>query len=90
MILDKTGGLEETEDRFQIEASSAIPSGSGLYTPRKLEVCTHVLVRIGSTRKPLESPNEGSYKVFECEEHAFSLDVSGKPKTASLSKGRCH
>lgn len=55
-------------------------------TPRDLVVYIHDLMRADATRRLLQSPYQGSYKILEYEHHLFRLNVGGKPKTITLDK----
>ena len=55
-------------------------------THKDLDVCTHVLVHVDASRKPLLLQFEGAYEVLNRGDHFFRLDVDGRPKNVSVSR----
>ena len=51
-----------------------------------LSTCTHVFVRHDATRKTLQAPYDGPYKVLQRADKYFTLDVKGKQETVSLDR----
>ena len=50
------------------------------YVPRELSAATHVFVRVGAHRGPLQSPYQGHFKVIERHGKYYKLDLGTRTK----------
>ena len=58
-----------------------------IFTHKDLYSCTHVFLRIDRTRKPLEPPFEGPYRVINRPSNkVFTLEIQGKAVTVSVER----
>lgn len=54
---------------------------------QQLNDCSHVFIRVDSTKKPLEPPYEGPFKIIRrISDRVFEIDVNGKPTTVSTER----
>ena len=61
--------------------------GGGLrrsYVSQELSSATHVFVRVGPRKTPLQSPYQGPFKVLERHEKYFKLDLGNRHDMVSL------
>ncbi|VDP65954.1 unnamed protein product [Schistosoma curassoni] len=54
--------------------------------PREISTCTHVFIRVGSVRKPLEQPYEGPFHVITRHEKTFKVDRHGRVEIVSIDR----
>ena len=54
------------------------------YVSQELSSATHVFVRVGPRKTPLQSPYQGSFKVLERREKYFKLDLGNRHDMVSL------
>ena len=54
------------------------------YVPQELSSATHVFVRVGPRKTPLQSPYQGPFKVLERREKYFKLDLGNRHDMVSL------
>ncbi|PIK59982.1 pol polyprotein [Apostichopus japonicus] len=51
-----------------------------------LRTCSHVFVRHDATRKPLQPPYNGPYKILSRSDKFFTLDINGRTNTVSVDR----
>ncbi|PIK40291.1 hypothetical protein BSL78_22869 [Apostichopus japonicus] len=51
-----------------------------------LRTCSHVFVRHDATRKPLQPPYNGPYKILSRSDKFFTLDINGRHDTVSVDR----
>ena len=51
-----------------------------------LHDATHVFIRQDATRKSLQPPYDGPYKVLECATNHFIIDINGRSDTVAISR----
>ncbi|KAL1518322.1 hypothetical protein ABEB36_001961 [Hypothenemus hampei] len=57
------------------------------FVHKTLYTCTHVFVRVGSIKPPLEAPYEGPYEVLErVSDRVFKVQINGKAVTISTER----
>ena len=62
-------------------------STESFYTPKDLMTCDQVWVRVDRSRKPLEAPYTGPFKVAKRTEKVFTLELpNGKEDTVSMHR----
>ena len=54
------------------------------YVSQELSSATHVFVRVGARKTPLQSPYQGPFKVLERREKYFKLDLGNRHDMVSL------
>ena len=54
------------------------------YVSQELSSATHVFVRFGAPKTPLQSPYQGPFKVLERREKYFKLDLGNRHDMVSL------
>ena len=54
--------------------------------PQLFSKCTHVFVWHSTVWKPLQQPHDGPYKVLQCSEKTFMLDIKGGRDTVSIDR----
>jgi len=70
----------------QLQATSPRPSQRPPYVSPALSTCTHVFIRCDATRKPLQQPYSGPYKVLKREDKYFVVDINGRHDTVSMDR----
>ncbi|XP_036148420.1 uncharacterized protein LOC118647486 [Monomorium pharaonis] len=58
----------------------------GIFLFRDLATCTHVFVRVDSSRRPLQPPYEGPFPVLEWNNKVFKVLIKGQPATISIDR----
>lgn len=61
-------------------------SNQTFYIPKDLMLTSHVFIRQGPHRKPLQAPYSGPYRVLRREEKTFDIDVQGKTQRISIDR----
>lgn len=57
------------------------------FTLKDLQSCTHVFIRIDSTKKPLDLPYEGPYEILErISDKVFKVKIKGEPINISSER----
>ena len=56
------------------------------YVPRELAAATHVFVRVGAHRGPLQSPYQGPFKVIDRKGKFYKLDLGTRQDTVSIDR----
>ena len=56
------------------------------YVPRELAAATHVFVRVGAQRGPLQSPYQGPFKVIDRQCKFYKLDLGTRQDTVSIDR----
>ena len=56
------------------------------YVPQELLSATHVFMRVGPRKAPLQSPYQGPFKVLERREKYFKLDLGNRQDMVSLDR----
>ena len=56
------------------------------YVSQELSSATHVFVRVGPRKTPLQSPYQGPFKVLERREKYFKLDLGNRHDMVSLDR----
>ena len=69
-----------------LQATPPRPSQRTPYISPALSTCTHVFIRCDATRRPLQQPYNGPYKVLKREDKYFTLDVNGRRDNVSLDR----
>ena len=54
--------------------------------PHGLSTTTHVFVRHGGVRKPLQSPYDGPFEVLSCTDKHFTVKLNGRTDTISIDR----
>lgn len=57
-----------------------------IFTPKSLDECTHVLVRIEGTRSKLDNPYEGPFEVVRKFRKYFVISYNGKNTSVSIDR----
>ena len=70
----------------QMQATPTRTSQRSAYVSPALSTCTHVFIRHDATRKPLQQPYDGPYKVLQRAEKYFVVDINGRHDTVSLDR----
>ena len=74
-------------DMWRLQATPTRPQDSRkVHIHPELSTCTHVFVRHDATRRTLQAPYDGPYKVLQRADKYFTLDVKGKQETISLDR----
>jgi hypothetical protein len=60
--------------------------GRKVFIPQDLNSCTHVFVRVDGTKKPLERPYEGPFKVLQRRDKCYIIDRLGRRDTVSIDR----
>lgn len=58
----------------------------GVFIHRELANCTHVLLRTDATRRALEPPYTGPYRVIRRDAKTVELDIQGRHPTVSIDR----
>ncbi|CAH1646713.1 unnamed protein product [Spodoptera littoralis] len=61
-------------------------SSKPFYVPKDLETTTHVFVRQGPARRPLQAAYMGLYKVIRRGPKTFDVDIAGKTQTITIDR----
>ena len=56
------------------------------YVPLELAAATHVFVRVGAQRGPLQSPYQGPFKVIDRQCKFYKLDLGTRQDTVSIDR----
>ncbi|MBM6549334.1 DDE-type integrase/transposase/recombinase, partial [Streptococcus dysgalactiae subsp. equisimilis] len=56
------------------------------YLPPNLHTATHVFIRVGGVRSPMQPPYTGPYRVLSRADKHFVVDVGGKRETVSIDR----
>ena len=56
------------------------------YVPRELAAATHVFVRVGAHRGPLQSPYQGPFKVIDRQAKFYKLDLGTRQDSVSIDR----
>lgn len=56
------------------------------YVPKDLNTATHVFLRQGPVKRPLQPPYQGPYKVLQRSEKTFDIDVNGKTQRVTIDR----
>ena len=56
------------------------------YVPRELAAATHVFVRVGAHRGPLQSPYQVPFKVIDRQGKFYKLDLGTRQDTVSIDR----
>ena len=56
------------------------------YVPRELAAATHVFVRVGAHRGPLQSPYQGPFKVIARQAKFYKLDLGTRQDSVSIDR----
>ena len=56
------------------------------YVPRELAAATHVFVRVGAHRGPLQSPYQGPFKVIDRQAKLYKLDLGTRQDSVSIDR----
>lgn len=56
------------------------------YIPKDLNTASHVFLRQGPERRPLQAPYSGPYKVLRRGKKAFDIEVKGKPMNVTIDR----
>ncbi|GBL84768.1 hypothetical protein AVEN_93810-1 [Araneus ventricosus] len=59
---------------------------SAVFVSNDLITASHVFLRIDRSRKSLEPPYSGPYKVLSSSEKVFTVEIDGKPTTVSIDR----
>ena len=70
----------------QLHATPTRPSQRPAYVSPALSTCTHVFIRHDATRRPLQQPYDGPYKVIKRADKHFVVDIKGRHDTVSLDR----
>ena len=70
----------------QLRATPPRVSQRPAYVSAALSSCSHVFVRRDATKKPLQPPYDGPYKVLARADKYFTVDVNGHHQTISLDR----
>ena len=54
--------------------------------PRELAAATHVFVRVGAHRCPLQSPYQGPFKVIDRKAKSYKLDLGTRQDSVSIDR----
>lgn len=60
--------------------------GRPFYIPKDLNTTTHVFLRQGPTRRPLQAPYLGPFKVIRRDKKTFDIDVQGKTQRVTVDR----
>ena len=69
-----------------LQATPTRPAQRSVYISPALSTCTHVFIRHDATRRPLQQPYNGPYKVLKREDKHFVVDINGRHDTVSLDR----
>lgn len=61
-------------------------SNQPFYVPKDLDTTTHVFLRQGQSRRPLEAPYTGPYKVLKRGKKTFDIEIKGKNVTVTIDR----
>lgn len=61
-------------------------SSRTFYVPKDLKTATHVFIRHGPVKRPLQAPYAGPYKVLHRSQKTFDVDVQGKSQRVSIDR----
>lgn len=78
-----------TSLKSSMQHLSATPPRSAqrsVYVHPALSTCTHVFIRHDATKKPLQQPYNGPYKVLKRDTKHFVVDINGRHDTVSLDR----
>ena len=56
------------------------------YVPQELAAATHVFVRVGAHRGPLQSPYQGPFKVIDRKAKFYKLDLGTRQDSVSIDR----
>ncbi|KAJ0169229.1 hypothetical protein K1T71_015259 [Dendrolimus kikuchii] len=56
------------------------------YVPKDLNTATHVFLRQGPVKRPLQPPYQGPYKVVRHDVKTFDIDVNGKTQRVTIDR----
>lgn len=79
------GRLQRKFDDIKSTPASAHGSGK-FFVHKDLQTTTHVFLRTDSTKRPLQCPYDGPYKVEERNEKTFIINIKGKQKCVSIDR----
>ena len=51
-----------------------------------LSTCTHVFVRCDSVRKPLQPPYNGPYRILNCTDKYYTIDIAGRKDNVFIDR----
>jgi len=74
--------LHQVQHRYSIPRSRSTPA----FTPKALQTCEYVWVRLDRVRKPLEAPYQGPFRVLDRKPDVFTIETRGKPSTVSVER----
>jgi hypothetical protein len=57
-----------------------------VFIPKELNSCTHVWVRCDGTRRPLQPPYDGPFKIIKRHSKHFIIDKAGKRDTVLIDR----
>lgn len=57
-----------------------------IYRDKNLDHAKFVFIRVDAVKTPLQSPYTGPYRVLQCREKTFKVEVNGKPKEISVDR----
>ena len=69
-----------------LQAVPPHPAQRSVYVSPALSACTHVFIRHDATRRPLQQPYDGPYKVLKREAKHFIVDIKGRHDAVSLDR----
>ena len=91
-LISDQEGFVKTLAKHMSELTFAQPkwhqsSKQSHYVPNEMATCDKVWVRVDRTRKPLEAPYSGPFKVVKRNDKFFTIELpSGKTDTVSLNR----
>ena len=69
-----------------LRATPPRPARRATYVSLALSSCTHVFIQHDATRKPLQQPYDGPYKVLKQDDKHFVFDINGRHDTVFLDR----
>ncbi|XP_050359949.1 uncharacterized protein LOC126779872 [Nymphalis io] len=86
-ITEFIGRIQTHVNKLRPQPSSwHTSSNQTFYIPKDLRLTSHVFIRQGPHRKPLQAPYSGPYRVLRREEKTFDIDVLGKTQRISIDR----
>lgn len=79
--------------RLRLQVSKLTPQPASrhgrsriFYIPKDLQTTSHVFVRVGPTKRALEPPYSGPYKVLKRDAKTFDVDIKGVTQRISIDR----
>ncbi|VDP28256.1 unnamed protein product [Echinostoma caproni] len=72
----------------EVHAATTPKQTAIVYVAKELSSCTHVFLRVDSTRAPLQAPYTGPLRVTARKDKTAVIDVNGRRETVSLDRLR--